>query len=81
MPCNTVQLPGGGTAIVCSRGPKRKRTKCFYCAKPAPYLCDHKEGGARCDRPICGDHAVSKGSDIDWCKIHPMKQPQGVLAF
>lgn len=79
MPCNHVRLPNGAHAIVCT--PKRKRRRCSYCQKPAPYLCDHKEGGARCDKPICGDHARSMGNDVDWCKAHPLKQPQGVLSF
>lgn len=80
MPCTPVKLPGGGTAIVCSRT-RTKRRKCYYCSKPAPFLCDHKQGGARCDRPICGDHARALGNDVDWCKEHPLKQPQGVLSF
>lgn len=78
MPCNHVKLPDGGHAIVCS--PKPRKRKCAYCSKPAPYLCDHKENGVRCDKPICNDHARSMGDNLDWCKIHK-PAPQGVLAF
>jgi hypothetical protein len=78
MPCHHVNLPNGARAIVCT--PKVRKKKCYYCSKPAPYLCDHKAGGARCDRPICNDHAVAKGDNIDWCRKH-LEEPQGVLSF
>ncbi len=61
MPCETFRFPGGGTAIVCSRG-RQVRKKCVGCGKPATLLCDYplqgKRAGKTCDRPICAKCAT-----------------------
>lgn len=76
MPCEFVPFPNG-YAIIC--GPRRKQQKCFYCEKPSSWLCDlpiglpvgldPSEQGV-CDRPICSDHRLQRGANIDWCAIH-----------
>lgn len=78
MPCEPIQFPGGGSAIICGRRrPKQKR--CFYCSKASSWLCDYntpsiitgpKGAGKTCDRPICADHRVNRGPDLDWCIVH-----------
>lgn len=44
MPCETKAVPGGGFAIVCSRG--RRSAPCLYCGKPSSRLCDYPTAGA-----------------------------------
>lgn len=39
MGCKTVALPGGATAIVCTRG-RRQRHRCGWCTTPASFQCD-----------------------------------------
>ena len=38
MPCRTVNLPGGGYAIVCGRGERPKQ--CCICGRAGGKLCD-----------------------------------------
>lgn len=65
MPCTKIQLPGGGVAIVCSRG-KTKRPACSVCGRPdAALLCDG--GPHACDVPICKSCAVHRDPDHDYC--------------
>jgi hypothetical protein len=72
MPCSHVKLPGGGHAIVCTRGGRQK--SCVTCGKPASILCDYpvtRDGkDTTCDRPCCRQHAESVGSDKDYCLAH-----------
>lgn len=68
MTCDRVQLPGGGVAIVCSRG-RRPRPKCA-CGKPSSLLCDWKVKGGTCDAPICVSCAEHVGNDKDLCPTH-----------
>lgn len=69
MPCEVIKT-SGGTAIACSRGQRRQR--CSYCSNWAPYLCDFFVGitNRPCDRPICEDHRVKIGVNVDHCKVH-----------
>ncbi len=67
--CNTVNLPGGGYAIVCG-GHNRKVRKCA-CGKVAALLCDWPIGGGKtCDKPVCQDCAVKGGPNVDFCPSH-----------
>lgn len=69
MPCRQVKLPGGGTAIVCSRG---RRQRCA-CGRPAELLCDWKVKGKKsgtCDRPICVVCAYQPALGKDLCPEH-----------
>lgn len=54
MPCETVRLPGGGVAIVCSRG-RQKVRMCEVCSeRQATLLCDYPVGhGKTCDKAMC----------------------------
>lgn len=83
MTCEHVKMPGGITAIVCSRGRRGKKPKaCAFCGKPSSLLCDFKRrapeisGGVQrlvdktCDKPLCVACAVSVGEDLDHCPDH-----------
>jgi len=84
MICETITLPTGETAIVCSRGPRRPKCQC---GAPSTKLCDFKldepiiRGGQQtrrkrtCDRPLCDGCAVSVGPDVDHCPDHPKVVP------
>lgn len=86
MPCTPVPLPGGITAIVCSRGRRRPRS-CAHCGKPSSKLCDFerkvpeiRDGQQRlvvktCDKPLCDACAVSVGPDRDYCPDHKAPPP------
>jgi hypothetical protein len=58
--------------IVCSRGRGLKPAPCHYCSKPSIALCDFYGTILKktCDRPICGDHRVKIGPNVDHCKVH-----------
>lgn len=72
MPCNTVKLPNGAYAIVCTG--RHKSKPCVTCGRPHQVLCDYpvtrngKEGP--CDRACCRQHAVNVGEDRDYCLAH-----------
>lgn len=67
MKCESVDLPGGGKAILCyGRG---RRRRCTYpgCATDGSVLCDHDTEGKTCDRLTCRAHAKPIGKNVDWC--------------
>ncbi|MFB9049497.1 hypothetical protein ACFFV8_12360 [Sphingobium indicum] len=69
MVCETVKLPSGGTAIICS---SRRRPRCS-CGQLAPFLCDWKVPNKRsgtCDEPLCADCASSPTADKHLCLKH-----------
>lgn len=72
MPCDPVTLPGGGTAIVCSRRPAPKR--CVHCGARSWKLCDGPAAagppGATCDRSLCDRCAIHVAPDLDFCRDH-----------
>ncbi len=41
MSCEHIQIPGGGTAIVCGLK-RKKKERCAFCGSPANRLCDWK---------------------------------------
>lgn len=64
-------MPGGGTAIVCTNG---RRRKCA-CGRTANILCDWKVSGKKsgtCDKPICAACSFNppEDSDKDLCPDH-----------
>lgn len=71
MVCKTMNLPGGGFAIVCGL-PKPKA--CIHCGKPSSKLCDFPLTGAKvgstCDRPLCIRCATHVDPDTDYCQQH-----------
>ncbi len=72
MPCNHIKLPGGASAIICTRRGPAKR--CCSCGGPSSKLCDFPltgaKAGATCDRPVCQSCAVHRDPDIDYCPTH-----------
>lgn len=78
MPCRTVQFPGGGGAIICSRGRRPAPCSVTFCGRPSVALCDYKveRNGkeATCDSPMCEKHRhtieVHEADSIDWCEGH-----------
>lgn len=72
MPCDHVKLPGGGYAIVCSRGRRPKR--CSSCGRASSKLCDYplrgEKAGKTCDLPICDACATHVPPDTDYCPPH-----------
>ena len=80
MTCRTVSF-GGGTAIVCSRGQRRRSCSTPNCTRTAELLCDHpvtrKGKVGTCDRPICSRCAVSQGENTDYCQAHGRALKEG----
>lgn len=75
MPCDRVDLPGGVSAIICSRG-RRQPAPCFHCRQPSDLLCDFPtnpkgktEAERTCSRPICRACSTRIGG-ADFCKPH-----------
>ena len=70
VPCETVTLPGGQTAIVCSRGRSRIK-KCGVCGRLSSRLCDFKVGpSGTCDKPLCMQCTTRLPGDKDACPEH-----------
>lgn len=70
MPCEHVELPSGGSAIVCTTG---RRPKCVGCGKPARLLCDWKTPGVKrgtCDAPVCASCSTKPAEGKDLCPTH-----------
>jgi hypothetical protein len=68
MPCDFVETPHG-TAVVCSRGPRRK--KCAYCPNVGTQLCDYElKPGKTCGAPICKRCSTSPKPEVDYCRAH-----------
>jgi hypothetical protein len=68
-PCEFISLPGGGRAILCSRG---RRKFCQFCSKEAAtLLCDGPppRGAKRktCDASVCRSCATHVGPNRDLC--------------
>jgi len=76
MACRTVPIPGGGLAIVCSRGERHpKPRRCVVCNQPewmtSIKLCDGEvRPGVTCDAVVCIDHAHHVEPDTDFCPRH-----------
>lgn len=69
MACDNLKLPGGGVAIVCTRGGRRMR--CFACHLTGGFQCDWKVAGENtCSRFICPDHAKEVAPGKHLCPEH-----------
>ncbi len=70
--CRTIVLENGETAIVCSRGERRKR--CKECNRDATKQCDFplrgSKSGKTCDVYLCNACATPVGNDRDYCPPH-----------
>jgi hypothetical protein len=71
MGCTIFDFGDGTTAIICSRG---ERKRYCSCGRVANKLCDFPLHGSKtgktCDRPICDRCATSVGEDRDYCPPH-----------
>lgn len=77
MTCHRIDLPGGGFAIACTRGPRRKSAPCLYCTAPHTKLCDYEVApGKTCDRKLCDRCAVHVGPNRDLCPDHAKQARQ-----
>lgn len=79
MTCERFDLPGGGYAIVCSRG-RKPRAKCSACnVRVHELLCDFplsgKKAGKTCSRKLCSACAVKVG-ELDYCPPHAKVEPK-----
>jgi hypothetical protein len=78
MGCETIKLPGGITAIMCSRGRRPKPCCVPFCGRESVALCDYQveRNGkpATCDAPMCERHrhtiAQTDEDSVDWCEGH-----------
>lgn len=77
MSCETVRMPDGGLAIVCTRG-KRPARKCA-CGRPATLQCDYPVEHGTCDEWLCKSCAVHVGHNRDYCPSHPRAQSELAL--
>lgn len=69
MTCQRVQIPGGGTAIVCGPG-RRKRCAC---GRQATLECDWKVKGKKsgtCDKGLCPRCTYVPAPEKDLCPKH-----------
>jgi hypothetical protein len=77
MTCETVRLPGGGRAIVCNRGRRRRYPEMQRDRVPgdggAAMRLLRLLTGQTCDRYLCRQHAVARGPGVDWCPDHPRR--------
>ena len=73
MTCNFLELPGGGTAIVCTRGGRALLCQEPDCGDDHVALCDFPLGRpaprATCDRRLCERHRRRRGK-LDYCPAH-----------
>lgn len=79
MPCRTINLGNGATAIVCTRGERRHR--CKECGHAASRQCDYplrgKASGRTCSAYLCARCAVVVGPDRDYCPPHARLAAKG----
>ena len=63
MTCTKIEIPGGGVAIVCTRGRRKgKPKKCATCERIGADLeCDG------CDKILCSGCSVSPSTNVDFC--------------
>lgn len=73
MPCESVALANGQSAIICRGRPRRR--KCSVCKdRWSQRECDYPEAKRKsgtCDKPLCMRCAVKGGENIDFCPHHP----------
>lgn len=71
MACERAELPGGGVAMMCSRGKRSKKAPCA-CGNEGTHICDFPIGGVHkrtCDVPLCAQ-CLTKGGGGDLCRKH-----------
>lgn len=81
MPCETVEMPGGTTAMVGSRG-RRWTRMCSVCkVHRGTRLCDGRTAvaGKTCDAPLCAACTFSPSKEVDFCPTHREQAGQRTL--
>lgn len=72
MPCRTINLGNGATAIVCTRG--ERSHSCRECGARASKQCDYalrgRASGRTCSVYLCDRCAVVAGAELDYCPTH-----------
>jgi hypothetical protein len=77
MTCDTVKLPNGVIAIVCSRG-RRQNCSMPRCTRPGTLLCDYPVAeGRTCDRRMCKTHAAKIAANKHYCPQHQVGASDG----
>lgn len=69
--CDSVKMPGGGTAIIC--GVRTHPRYCATCGREAVALCDWKvpsKYSGTCDQPMCAQHAKRVALNKHLCPEH-----------
>lgn len=80
MPCQTIQLPGGGYAIVRTSGRRSRPTVCQFCkVRFITKLCDKKVGASlfhtrTCDAGMCDECATNVAPEVDYCPDHKAQE-------
>jgi len=72
MGCEFIQLPGGGSAVICGQRPAKPKP-CWECTRPHQFLCDGPSLAGKkgdCNRPLCADHRTPAGAGVDYCSEH-----------
>lgn len=76
-PCDPIDLGGGVTGHLCSRGRRLKVRQCIACGRSgADIQCDHPKPAKMrrsktCDAWLCRGCAVEVGPDKHHCPTHP----------
>jgi hypothetical protein len=73
MVCETVRLPGGGSAIVCGRHRRRPKCSAPGCSAPSEFQCDApapRRKSGTCDRHLCASHRTTPQDGVDFCPEH-----------
>jgi hypothetical protein len=69
--CRTINLPGGGVAIVRLAPARRRYCRVPGCAARAERLCDHETSpGRTCSAGLCAAHTFSPAPGVDYCPRH-----------
>jgi hypothetical protein len=71
MACKFLNLPDGGTAIIC--GLRRSKKRCVTCGAQSEFLCDFPVKGGQdgmCSRPVCHRHLEKQSDGRDFCLAH-----------
>jgi len=69
MPCSFINMPGGGSAIICGR---KRVNACHYCRGIAAVQYDYPVPPQvkPCDRYTYREHAKALGDNLDYCQDH-----------
>jgi len=79
MPCEPITTADGFSAIICTRGPRRKPVTCYICgAAEGGYLCDWPANGTTCSKSLCASCRVNVDRK-DYCPSHVSARQEALL--